>query len=102
VLRRDNGRFYKQLFFVTSILRDFYWTFLLSSFVVQDYFIICWGDLSIFHLQYFLLRDNLHMPYENIYIQKVAEHQSIWSDEAKMFAQKGKWRELCSQMNNEK
>lgn len=34
------------------------------------------------------------MPYENIYIQKVAEHPSIWSDEAKMFDQKGKWKEF--------
>lgn len=34
------------------------------------------------------------MPYENIYIQKVAEHPSIWSDEAKMFAQKGNWKEF--------
>ena len=42
------------------------------------------------------------MPYENIYIQKVAEHPHIYSDEELMRVKKGKWRELCSQMNNEK
>lgn len=41
------------------------------------------------------------MPYENIYIKQVAEHPHIYSDESLMHAKKGKWRELCSQMNNE-
>lgn len=34
------------------------------------------------------------MPYENIYIQKVAEHPHIYSDEELMHAKKGKWKEF--------
>lgn len=34
------------------------------------------------------------MPYENIYIQKVAEHPHIYSDEELMYAKKGKWKEF--------
>lgn len=34
------------------------------------------------------------MPYENIYIQKVAEHDHIYSDENLMRAKKGKWKEF--------
>lgn len=34
------------------------------------------------------------MPYENIYIQKVAEHPHIYSDEVLMHAKKGKWKEF--------
>lgn len=33
------------------------------------------------------------MPYENIYIQKVAEHPHIYSDEALIQTKKGKWKE---------
>ncbi len=34
------------------------------------------------------------MPYENIYIQKVAEHTHILSDEERMHAKKGQWKEF--------
>jgi tRNA (guanine-N7-)-methyltransferase len=34
------------------------------------------------------------MPYENIYIQKVAEHPHIYSNEELMRAKKGKWKEF--------
>lgn len=34
------------------------------------------------------------MPYENIYIKKVAEHPHIYSDEELMRAKKGKWKEF--------
>jgi hypothetical protein len=40
------------------------------------------------------------MPYENIYIQKVAEHPHIWSDEAKMQSMKGKWRGYFQEQNS--
>ena len=43
---------------------------------------------------YLELHDNLPMPYENIYIQKVAEHTHIYSDLELMHEKKGKWKEF--------
>ncbi len=50
---------------------------------------------------YLGLHDNLPMPYENIYIQKVAEHTHIYSDLELMHEKKGKWREQLWIKNDE-
>lgn len=69
-----------------------------TSFIVYQYNLYLFlSNNSVFYFIFLISRElehNLRMPYENIYIQKVAEHDHIYSDEELMRAKKGKWKEF--------